>query len=345
MRESLRRLGGGVMGRALVLALVLVGLPAVASAATVVRLGTVAPEGSRYVKDIRALAEEIERLTGGEVRFKIFAGGRLGDEKAMMTTMMDPGGKLDAIAGTAIGITYAVPEMRAWIFPGLFQDYSEVDFLEQRYREEFAGYFEKNGLVLVAIGDTGFNKIYCDEPITTYEALKKHRLWLWADDETVIAAVGLLGIATDATSLADLVTMLAKKQIDAWVFPPMAVLAWGIQGHVKYMSDMPFNFLSGAIALRKDVFDALAPDQQRAVLSIGRKWEARVMKSWRAEQQKAEKAMVKQGSRVMEWPQAERETFFKETSKARGAYAKKWGIEALMRRMSDDLDKYRAGKK
>ena len=54
-----------------------------AEAQTLIRIGTVAPEGSRFTKDLRAMTQEIERLSGGQVTFKWYTGARLGGEKAL----------------------------------------------------------------------------------------------------------------------------------------------------------------------------------------------------------------------------------------------------------------------
>src|SRR4051812_36386926 len=75
-----------------------------AGAETVLRIGTVAPEGSRYMKDMRSIGAEIERLTDGQVRFKWFSSARLGDEKIQGATLMDPRGKLDGAGFSGVGL-------------------------------------------------------------------------------------------------------------------------------------------------------------------------------------------------------------------------------------------------
>jgi TRAP-type C4-dicarboxylate transport system substrate-binding protein len=317
---------------------------AAAQAATVLRIGTVAPEGSRYAKDLKAIGQDIERLTGGEVTVKYFFSARLGDEKRMAQMVLDPEGQLDGVGFTGVGLTFLVPEMKIWVYPGMFQSYAEVDFLENRYRAEFEGYYDKAGLVLVTWANVGFNYIYAADKIDTWEVLKTRRLWLWADDDVVLAAAAMIGVKTDATSLAGLQDWLREKKIDVWVYPPLAVVGMGLQGYVRYVSDMPFNYLAGGFVLRKDVWATLSPSAQRAIMSVGEKWEARLIKSWRAENDRALKAMQKQGAKLVTWSPDEREKFFQETAKERGTFAKKWGLESLMRRFTDDLDKFRKSK-
>jgi TRAP-type C4-dicarboxylate transport system substrate-binding protein len=326
-----------------VLALVLAsGLAASAHAETVLRIGTVAPEGSRYMKDMRSIGAEIERLTDGQVRVKWFSSARLGDEIVQGATLMDPHGKLDGVGLSGVGLASLVPEMRVWVYPGMFQDYAEVDFIEKKYREEYAGYFARKGLMLIAWGDVGFSYLHgTSKPVESYADFTRRRVWLWSDDTAAAAALKVLGIVTDVTSLAGLVEKLAKGKIDVWPYPPLAVVGFGLQRYSRFMSDMPFTFLSGALVIRKDVFDALPVEARRAILAIGRKWEGRITKEWRAENARATLAMVKQGTKLVKWPAAERQKFFQAASAVRGDFARTWGLEALMRRISEDLEGFR----
>jgi TRAP-type C4-dicarboxylate transport system substrate-binding protein len=313
----------------------------VAHAEVLLRIGTVAPEGSRFVKDLRAMSSEIERLSGEQVKFKWFTGGRLGDEKAMALMIDDPSGKLEGAAFTGIGLTHLVPEMKVWIYPGLFQNYDEVDYLENRYKDEFSKYYEREGMVLLTWAEAGFNYIHAPERFDTFAELKKRRLWMWADDEPTLQASAALGIKTDATKLGELFDWLEAKKIQAWIYPPLAVIAFGLQKYSTYMSDMPYTLLIGAVVVRKDVFDKLPVDAQRAIKAVGEKWRVRMTRSWRAESGRAVEAMRKQGTQLVVWPDEEKQKFFQACAAERGQVARTWGLEALMRRFTDDLDLFR----
>jgi TRAP-type C4-dicarboxylate transport system substrate-binding protein len=323
------------------LALVVLSLARPAHGETLIRVGTVAPEGSRFVKDLRAMTNEIERLSGGSVRFKWFTGGRLGDEKAMADTLMDQNGRLEGVAFTGIGLTHLVPEMKVWIYPGLFQDYDEVSYLENHYKAEFDGYFAREGLMMLTWAEAGFNYLHSAEKFNTFAELKKRRLWLWADDEPTLQAAAVLGIKTDATKLGELFDWLEAKKIQAWAYPPLAVLGFGLQKYSKYMSDMPFTLLVGAVVIRKDVYDKLPQDAQRAIKVVGEKWGIRMTRSWRVEMGRAIEAMKKQGTQVVVWSDEEKQKFFQACAVERGNVARKWNLEPLMRRFAADLEQFR----
>ncbi len=316
-----------------------------AEAQTLIRIGTVAPEGSRFTKDLRAMTQEIERLSGGQVTFKWYTGARLGGEKAMAATLMAPDGKLDAVAFSGIGLPYLVPEMKVWLYPGLLQGYEEVDYLENRYKKEFQGYFDRAGLVMLTWAEAGFNYLHSATRLDSFEELKRRRVWLWQDDEHTISAVEAMGFQVDSTSLADLQTWLLEKKLDVWVYPPLAVIAFGIQKYSRFMIDVPVTFLCGAFVIRKDLFDRLPEDAQRAVRAVGDKWSIRLTRSWRSESTRSIEAMKKQGTVVVRWGDAEKQKFFYAAAAERGRIARAWGLESLMRRFSADLEVLRKARR
>ena len=312
--------------------------PSARAQTTVLRIGTVAPEGSRFTKDLRAMTQEIERLSGQQVSFKWYTGARLGGEKAMADTLMDPDGKLEAVAFSGIGLPYLVPEMKVWIYPGLLQGYEEVDYLENRYKEEFVKYFDKAGLVMLSWAEAGFNYVNSAERMDTFEQMKAQKLWLWLDDEHTLTAAKAMGLTTDPSSLGDLQTWLASKRITSWIYPPLAVIAFGLQKYSRFMVDMPVTFLCGAVVIRKDVFERLPADAQRAIRAVGDKWSVRLTRSWRSEAARSIEAMKKQGTQIVHWSDAEKQKFFYAAAAQRGRIARQWGLEPLMRRFAEDLE-------
>src|SRR4030067_2745420 len=69
---------------ALMLSLPTIGRP---QEVTVIKIATLAPDGSSWMKTLNAINAEVMEKTKGKVAFKIYSGGVLGDEKDMMRKM------------------------------------------------------------------------------------------------------------------------------------------------------------------------------------------------------------------------------------------------------------------
>lgn len=316
-----------------------------AHAETVVRIGTVAPDGSVYMREMRAFASEIERLSDGEVTFKWYPGGRLGDDKALAEALLADGGRIEGAALTGIGLARLAPEFAFWIYPGLFRDVEEVDLARRLYRADFERWLEERGFVLVVWGDVGFLRLMSDRPIAGLEELRQDRkLWLWADDDGAITAAKLAGIAFTPTSLGELAGALRKGTIDTWVYPPLAAIAMGIHGFAKHLLDLRFNYMVGAFVLRRDVFESLPEETRKVLRAVGRKWEPRLVKTLRGENEKAVEAMKRQGTKVMAADEAMRDALEAVFQPQRAAYAKVYGIEELMERFARDVAAFRSGR-
>jgi hypothetical protein len=73
-----------------------------ASGAVVIKMGTVAPEGSPWHETLRDIAASWQKLSNGQVTLRIYPGGVAGDESDMLRKMRI--GQLNAAALTSGGL-------------------------------------------------------------------------------------------------------------------------------------------------------------------------------------------------------------------------------------------------
>ena len=136
-----------MMGTAL-LALLLWPLPGNADEkGFVIKIATLAPEGSSWIKTFQALNAEIMKKTGNRVQFKIYPGGVLGDEKDMLRTMQI--GQIHGAALTSGGLSVLFKEIDVYQIPFLFQNYGEVDRVVANMDPFFRKGLQDNGYELL----------------------------------------------------------------------------------------------------------------------------------------------------------------------------------------------------
>lgn len=239
------------------------------------RVGTQAIDGSRYMKDILALGNEIEKRTRGTVQLDWVSGGQLGDEAAMADLIAR--GKLDGGGLSETGLIALVPEMVVWRSPGLVRTYEEVDRATTAVDASVRELFARRGLTFAMWADLGFAHVFSTVPITSLQAvLELAGPWI---------PLPLDGTLTEA---------ITSGRARAWAMPPLYMVAIG-STKVRAMSNLRHRYVVGGLVFSNAAWSRLTPADQKTVLEVCRAWEPRIRTSWRKETQRGIAALRKSG--------------------------------------------------
>ena len=115
------------MIRRLLLSLLVLALAPVAVAQTqTLRLATLAPDGSPWMRELRAAAEQVKAETGGRVEIRYFPGGVMGNDQAVLRRIRQ-GGQLQGGVLTSSELSLVYPDAPVYTLPFLFSSWAEVD--------------------------------------------------------------------------------------------------------------------------------------------------------------------------------------------------------------------------
>lgn len=304
----------------LALGLVVLALdPAAASADEPIslRLGTLAIDGSRYMKDVLALSQEIEQRTRGAVRLDWVSDGRLGDERAMADLIT--AGKLDGGGFSETGLAALVPEMVVWGNPGLFRGHEEVDRATSALAPAIRERFAKRGLVFVMWADLGFSQLF-----STEDAVRLPDLFA--------RAAPWITMPLDPRLIGEITGGRAR----AWTVPPLYMLAIG-PARARYMWTLRYRYVVGGLVVSRAAWSRLRPADQATVLEVCREWEPRLRASWRRETERGIAALEKSGTRILPVPDAELASFLETSAASRADHAARWGLSELLNRIGDAI--------
>ncbi|MBA3453032.1 MAG: TRAP transporter substrate-binding protein DctP [Deltaproteobacteria bacterium] len=268
----------------------------------ILRVGTQAIDGSRYMKDILALGKEIEKRTRGSVQLDWVSGGQLGDEAVMAALIAS--GKLDGGGLSETGLIALVPEMAMWRTPGLVRTYEEVDRATAAADGSVRELFATQGLTFAMWADLGFAHVFSTAPITSLRAvLDKAERWI---------ASPLDGALTQAIS---------SRRARAWAMPPLYMLAIG-SAHVQAMSNLRHHYVIGGLVFSRAAWSRLTAADQKTVLAVCREREPRIRASWRKESERGVAALRKSGVAINGATDAELTAFAGAAETGRKALAK-----------------------
>ncbi len=122
-------------------ALVFAAVSAPAEAKTL-RIATLAPRNSTWMKFFYRMAREVKNKTGGAVNLKFYPDGSMGDEALVVEKMRL--NQLHGAAITAVGLGKIQPAMLVQQVPLLFKTYKEVDCLREKMNAKFNALMEES---------------------------------------------------------------------------------------------------------------------------------------------------------------------------------------------------------
>lgn len=229
----------------------------------VFKVASLAPKGSIWVDAIEAFAKDVGERTGGEVGFRLYPGGVMGDDTAMYRKMRV--GQLHGGGFTMTGISNIVNDFRIMSTPFLFDSYEEVDYVKQGLLPDFIERFREKGLELVAMTEVGFLYAMSTKPIRTLSDQHNVTNWSPAGDPMSEAFFSTLDITPVQLSISDVLSSLQSGLIDT-VYNSLygsIVLQWFTKA--RYVVDMPFGYAYGVFALDGKKFAGLPEPHRQAI--------------------------------------------------------------------------------
>lgn len=275
---------------------------------TVIKFATVAPRASTWMTIMEQLDAEVQKATGGEVKFKFYPGGVQGDETDVVRKIRT--GQLHGGGFTGVGMGLIQPQARLLDLPYLFRNSAEVDTVLEGLFPTFSQLFEKKDFVLLGWAEVGFVHFFTKQPVRSLADLAKQKLWIWEGDPLAGEYFKALDIKPVPLALPDVLTSFQTGLINAAYASPYgaSVLQW--QSRVKCVSDPPMACAAGAVLVSRKIWDQIPPAQQQKVREIARRKLRQLTLASRKDNQTALAAFAKAGiQRVTPVSEAEQQRF------------------------------------
>ncbi len=314
-----------------------------ASAQTVIKLATLAPEGSTWHKGLVNMGEQWKEATNGEVELKIYAGGVTGNETVMLRKMRI--GQLHAAAITNLGLLEIDPSSQALNTPMLIMNYDELDYVMDEMKPVFEKRIEEKGYVVLAWSDAGWARLFSKEPLTDPKDAGKLKIFAWEGDPGAVEMFKSSGFNPVVVAATDILPSLQSGLIDSFPTTPLGALAFQWFGLAPNMLDVPWAPLVGATVISKDAWEAI-PEEHRATLrEISRKSGGELKDTIRKQDDKAIEVMKKYGLTVNEPTPEQRAGWEKIAAETHPIMREKVAGPEAFDRVKELVEEYRAKNK
>jgi TRAP-type C4-dicarboxylate transport system substrate-binding protein len=305
-----------------------------------IKFATLAPDGSTWMKTMRAIDAELRERTEGRVGFKFYTGGVQGDEKDVLRKIRN--GQLHSGGFTGFGLGTVVPEVRVQELPFLFRDLAELDYLREQTDDLFMKLFDDAGYINLGWTDVGFVYLMSKQPIRTPEDMDKARMWVWSGDPLAELFFRAFDLSPIPLAAPDVLTSLQTGIIDAVYGSPLAAVALQWFTRIDYLTDVPITHGIGAVLVSKRALRKVSPEDVEILRQVAAPHLRALTLKTREQNVEAIEEMKKEGVEVVSVDPADRDQFY---ATGRGAWKDGVGElypQSLLDRVVSVVEEYRA---
>ncbi len=261
--------------------------------AKTLKIATLAPAGTTWMKEMKAGAKRVRFRTEGRVKLKFYPGGVMGNDQSVHRKIKI--GQLHGGAFTTGGLANINTGIQGLGLPMLFNSLAEVDYVRERIDPVIKTDMENSGFVILGISEGGFAHILSKQPMQDLASIRSSKVWIPEGDEIGQIAFTALGVSPISLPIADVFTGLQTGLLETVTVNPTAAIAFQWHSSTEYMTEIPISYLIGILAVEKEVFDTLDIDDQRILRDEMGDIFKRLDKLNRADNEAAKAALKNQG--------------------------------------------------
>ncbi len=231
--------------------------------AATLKVATVTPEGSQWMKEMRESAREIKERTDGRVQIKYYGGGVMGSDQKVLSRIRI--GALQGGAFTPSSLSSQYADLNLYGLPLIFDSEEEAAYVRSRMDAKLSAGLEEAGWVNFGFAAGGFAILMSNTPINSLDDLRGKKIWIPEGDLVSRHSMKALQLSPVTLPLTDVLTGLQTGLIDIVAMSPIGALVLQWHTKVKYITELPLVYTLGFMAVDKRAFDKLS-DADKAIV-------------------------------------------------------------------------------
>src|SRR5210317_583017 len=234
--------------------------------AATLKIATVTPEKSQWMKDMRASAKEIKERTEGRVQIKYYGGGVMGNDQKVLSRIRIGALQGGAFTPTALAAQYS--NLNLYGLPMVFDSEEEAAYARSRLDAKLSAGLEEAGFVNFGFAAGGFAILMSNTPVDSLDDLRGKKVWIPEGDDISRRAMEAMSLSPVTLPLTDVLTGLQTGLIDIVAMSPIGALVLQWHTKIKYITELPLVYTLGFMAIQKKAFDKLSVDDQQVVREV-----------------------------------------------------------------------------
>jgi TRAP-type C4-dicarboxylate transport system substrate-binding protein len=294
----------------------------IVSAQQVIKLGTIAPEGSAWHDGLLRIRQAWRDGSDGKVELRIYAGGVLGGEDELVRKLQRR--VIDAVTLSGSGLPLLDHSFDCLNIPLLFDGADELDHVRDRIAPAIEQRLEQKGFKVLNWAIAGWVHFFTREPARVPDDLRRQRLWIVSGRPELERLYKDFGLRAVPLPVTDMLTGLQTGLIDATTAPPLFALLDRSYQVASHMTDLNWGALNAATVVSTQAWARVPATARARLLETAREAGGAMRDVARRAGDDAVKEMQSRGLTIVELTDAERVQWRAEAEKAypalRGAY-------------------------
>jgi len=309
----------------------LLGTPALAADAEfTIKFATVAPDGTPWAEQLKAVKDRVNTESGGRIKFKLFLGGSLGGEVETVRDLRR--GRLQGWGGSTAAVAEGagIPQLQLMELPFLFQSLEEADhILDNVVNDDFVSILEAKGFTFGFWHENGWRNFATKgKPVHSIAELREAKMRS-QESPVHLAMYRALGVQAESIPVPEVLGALQTGMVDGFDNTPLFSAATGWYEGVQHYTISQHIYQPAVIIYSKAFMDSMPADLQQVVLGDRQAESESGRAAVRAMRDDLLQNFRDAGISVYEMTAAERQPFIDTTKGVHGEFASEVGQSLL----------------
>jgi tripartite ATP-independent transporter DctP family solute receptor len=250
-------------------------------AQTIIKAADVHPAGYPTVAAVESMGKKIDAATNGRIKFQLFPGSVLGDEKAMIEQTQV--GAIQLLRTSLGPVGPVVPDVNVFNMPFVFRDIAHMRaVIDGPIGQELLDKISASSARMVALAwmDGGSRSLYTKKPVRKPEDLKGQKIRMMGNPLFVdtMNAMGGNGISM---GYGEVFTAIQTGVVDgAENNPPSLYTANHFKAGARFYTQTNHLIIPEILVMSKVAWDKLSPADQTLVKKLAREAQMEQRSLW-----------------------------------------------------------------
>ena len=262
----------------------------------IIKLATLAPEGTEYYNLLLEMGQRWQEETNGEIILRIYPNGVVGRESDTIRKMRI--GQIQASAMSSIGLADLTDQIQAFTIPMVFKDYDDIEKVKEVMFDDISNGLSESGFKLLFLVDIGWVYWFSTNEIAVPEDLRNAKIYTTAGDYVTVELFKRFGFNAIPVSETDILISLQTGMINSMQTVPILSLSSGWFALMPNMLDLKWAVFIGAVIIDERVWSKIRPEHQKVMMEVAQEIGKKYQENGRKTDAQAIEMMKKYGMKV-----------------------------------------------